>query len=115
MATDPYSDILQELKSIEKSIQNELREFKQIGNSNSNTFSLENTLRKNLDSYSNKITKLNDDYIKNSKDIKYIIPEREYNRRLNEIQDLKTNFSKYKESYDNLIDNKYKFVRTIFQ
>jgi hypothetical protein len=114
MSTDTYPDIYQELKSLEKTIQNELREFKQLASSNTNTFSIENSLRKNLDAYSNKLNKLNEDYLKSSKEIKYIIPEREYNRRLNEIQDLKTNFFKIKESYDNLIDNKYRYVNHYF-
>jgi len=114
MSIDTYPDICQELKSLEKTIQNELREFKQLATSNTNTFSVENSLRKNLDAYSNKLNKLNEDYLKSSKEIKYIIPEREYNRRLNEIQDLKTNFSKIKEGYDNLIDNKYRYVNDYF-
>ena len=114
MSIDTYPDIYQELKSLEKTIQNELREFKQLATSNTNTFSIENSLRKNFDAYSNKLNKLNEDYLKNSKEIKYIIPEREYNRRLNEIQDIKTNFSKIKESYDNLIDNKYRYVNYYF-
>jgi hypothetical protein len=110
MSIDTYPDVCQELKSLEKTIQNELREFKKLANSNTNTFGVENSLRKNLDAYSNKVNKLNEDYLKNSKEIKYIIPEREYSRRLNEIQDLKNNFSKIKEGYDNLIDNKYSYV-----
>ncbi len=109
---DNYTQTLDELKSIERNIQNDLKELKSISQNNNtaNTFPIENTLRKNIDSYSSKINRLEDDYMKNSKDIKYIIPEREYIRRLNEIQDLKANFGKIKEAYDSVLDNKYKFV-----
>jgi len=111
---DTYPDTYLELKSLEKSLQSELRDFKQAATTNVNTFNIENSLRKNFDSYTNKLTKLNEDYLKNSKEIKYIIPEREYNRRLNEIEELKSNLAKLKESYDNLIDNKYRYVRNLF-
>jgi len=110
-SSDTYNAFLQELKTIERSLQSDLKELKINAGTNVNTFNTENSIRKNLESYSSKINKVQEEYTKKAKDIKYTIPEREYNRRMNEINDLRINYDRIKSEYDGLVDMKYKYVK----
>ena len=107
---EAYNNSLNELKSIERLIQADLKELKINSGNNANTFNTENSCSKNLNNYQLKISKLKEDYERNVKEIKFSIPEKEYNRRINEIQGLKSNYEELKSSYDSLIDLKYKYV-----
>jgi hypothetical protein len=95
-SSDSYNAFLEELKTIERSLQSDLKELKINAGTNVNTFNTENSIRKNLESYSSKINKTQEEYTKKAKDIKYTIPEREYNRRVNEINDLRINYERIK-------------------
>jgi hypothetical protein len=107
---DAYNNQLSELKALERAIQADLKELKINSGNSVNTFNTENSCRKNLTNYLNKVNTLKEDYEKNVKEIKFSIPEKEYNRRINEIQKLKSNHDEMKSTYDSLIDMKYKFV-----
>ena len=109
-SADAYNNFLQELKSIERSIQNDLKELKINAGNNVNTFNTENSIRKSLENYLNKLTKSQEEYTRNIKDIKFSVPEKEYNRRVNEMQDLKSNYNSLKSNYDSVLDVKYKYV-----
>ena len=109
-SSDTYNNFLQELKGVEKMIQNDLKELRiNVGN-NVNTSNTENSIKKNLDNYVGKINQFHDDYARNVKDIKFSVPEREYNRRVNEVQELKNNYDRMKGQYEGLLDTKYKYV-----
>jgi hypothetical protein len=111
---EAYNNHLNELKSIERTIQADLKELKINSGNSVNTFNIENSCRKNLTNYFNKVNTLKEDYDKNVKEIKFIIPEKEYNRRINEILKFKTNHDEMKSSYDSLIDMKYKYVLKLY-
>jgi acyl-CoA hydrolase len=102
---------LGELRTIERSIQSDLKELKINSGNNVNTVNVENSCRKSLTNYVNKISKIKEDYEKNTKEIKYSVPEKEYNRRLNEILGLKSNYEEMKNSFESLVDLKYKYVK----
>jgi beta-glucosidase-like glycosyl hydrolase len=110
-SSESYNNFIQDLKSIEKTIQSDLKELKINAGTNVNTFNTENSVRKGLDNYLNKVNKARDDYNKNSMDIKYTVPEKEYNRRVNDILELKNNYDRMKGAFDAFIDMKYKYVR----
>lgn len=109
-ASDSYNTTLTELKGIDRVIQNDIKEFKINSSTSVNTFNIENSIRKNLENYFNKLNKLNDEYDNNSNTIKKNIPDREFNRRHNEIQDLFTIYNKNKSTYDGILDIKYGYV-----
>lgn len=109
MEMDLYSTQLQEIKNVERSIQTGMKNLKD--NVNGNTSLSEQQVKKSLDSFSSKINKVEEEY-KGGK-IKYSLPEKEYNRRLNEIQELKQVYDKLNASYEGFVDNKYKYVRSI--
>jgi len=109
-SSDSYNNTLNELKSIERSLQADMKELKINSGTNVNTFNTENSIRKLLENYLNKINKLSDDYNKNTKEIKKTVPEKEFNRRINEISDLKSNYDRIKSSYESILDAKYKYV-----
>lgn len=109
MLTDTYDHSVEELKNFEKTIRGNLKELKNNIDTSQNTFSSENTIRRNLDSYHGKWTSFNSEYTK-SKIAKNALPEKEFNRRLNEIQQLKDNFDKVNREYEDALNSKYKFV-----
>lgn len=109
-SAETYNYFIQDLKSIEKTIQSDLKELKINAGTNVNTFNTENSVRKGLENYLSKVNKTYDDYKKNSTDIKYTIPEREYSRRVNEILELKNNYERIKSEFDSFLDIKYKYV-----
>lgn len=114
-SAETYNYFIQDLKSIEKTIQGDLKELKINAGTNVNTFNTENSVRKGLENYLSKVNKTNDDYKKNSMDIKYTIPEREYTRRVNEILELKNNYERIKSEFDSFLDIKYKYVSLIYK
>lgn len=105
---DSYNTTLTELKAIERAINNDIKELRINVSNSANTFNIENSIRKSLDNYINKLDKLSEEYQTNVRTIKNVLPEKEYNFRLNQIQDLKNNHSKLKGTYDDLVDMKYK-------
>jgi len=110
---EAYNNFLQELKTIEKLLKSDLKELKINSGNNVNTVNIENSIRKNLDSYMNNLNKTRADYTGNANEIKKTIPEREYNRRINEIVDLNSNVLAMKSEYEGVISNKYKYVKFI--
>jgi hypothetical protein len=110
---ESYNNFLQELKTIEKMLKSDLKELKINSGNNVNTVNTENSIRKNLDSYMNNLNKTRADYTSNANEIKKTIPEKEYNRRVNEIVDLNSNVLGIKSEYEGVISNKYKYVKLI--
>jgi len=114
-SAETYNYFIQDLKSIEKTIQSDLKELKINAGTNVNTFNTENSVRKGLENYLTKVNKTYDDYKKNSMDIKYTIPEREYSRRVNEILEFKNNYERIKSEFDSFLDIKYKYVSLLLK
>jgi hypothetical protein len=112
-SSDTYNASVQDIKAVEKSIQNDLKELKSQIDTTNNTYNVENSIRKALDRYLSMYTKLNEEYTKKSgKTSGYLsmLPDKEYNRRVNEIQEIKITIDRLKTNYEGLLDSKYKFV-----
>lgn len=107
---DPYHDTIKTLKNLEKTIHDNLKELRGQIEKNVNTFNIENTTRKNIDKHLLTINKLSEEYTKKSTSVISSLPEKEFMRRLNEVQDLKTLNNQLKSTYEGFLDSKYKPV-----
>jgi hypothetical protein len=103
-----YTIIVQDFKNIERNIINDLRILKDTMNI-APTIKVEQNLQKSLNTFSTKVDKILEDY-KNPK-IKNELPEKEYNRRVNELQGHKQTYVKLNNEYDTLVNAKYGYVR----
>ncbi len=97
-------DYIDEIKNLQRTIKTDTKNYKE--NLNGNTTKVESTIRKNLEEYRVKITKLLDDYKKN----KLNLPDKEYTRRVNEIQDYRQLYSDLFNDFDAILSSKYGFV-----
>ena len=113
ISPEAFDTALSEVRMIEKNIQNNLKEFKNIINSNTNSFTIENSIRKGLDRYLTNFNKLNDEYVKNNKATKNALPDKEFNRRINEIQELRMVYDKLKNTFEEFCGQKYQYVNKI--
>jgi hypothetical protein len=105
-----YTKTITEFKNLERNIIDDLKVFKD--SMNVNTVKIETNLKKSLDNFNNIVDKTLEDY-KNPK-IKNELPEKEYNRRVNEIQTFKQSYIKLNGDFDSLVSNKYGYVRLKF-
>jgi hypothetical protein len=103
-----YTNTIQNYKNIERQIITDLKTFKDTMNVSATT-KLEQNLQKAITDYSSKVDKTLEEY-KSSK-IKDDLPEKEYNRRVNELQAFKQSYIKLHIEYESLINNKYGYVR----
>jgi hypothetical protein len=106
--TDTYGNSIEELNKIDKNIRALLKELKS-NDASANTFSMENNIRKNLDTYLNKLNSLEHDYTK-SKTAKYALRESEYNRRLNEINGMRDTYQLMNQDFEGALSYKYSYV-----
>lgn len=98
------SDFLNEIKGLERTITADIKSYK--SNMTGNTSKIEQSIRKNLESYHNSITQLGNEYKTN----KSGLPEKEYLRRVNEIQTYKQLYQTLFSDYDNNLRDKYGYV-----
>jgi hypothetical protein len=101
-----YSTTLTEFKTTERNIMTDLKGFKDT--LSSNTVKLEQQIKKALELYQIKLDKLLDEYKKPK--IKGELPEKEYNRRVNEITSFRQNYLKLNSEYESILNNKYGYV-----
>jgi hypothetical protein len=106
---DTYPNSIQELGSVERNINDSLSEMQKSIDIGASTFTTEEKARKGLDNMMTIITKLETEYLKYNT-AKNALPEREYSRRINEIQSWKTSHGRLKGKYEGLISSKYGYV-----
>ena len=107
---EAFKKFKDELSDLERSITNDLGETRKKSQEGVNTFNSENSARKGLEKYHSKVVGARDDYMRNAREIKNVIPEKEYNARVNEFQTLLNNYERMKATSEAFIDSIYKHV-----
>jgi hypothetical protein len=106
--SDTYPLTINELNNSKASIEQLIKEFKDKISSGANTFQTENKIKDQLQSYTNKISKLSDEYTK-SFTAKNNLPDTEFSRRMNEINTQKTIYQTLKANFDSEVNAKYSY------
>jgi hypothetical protein len=104
---DKYSDLINELKGSEKILIHMLKQLK--NNKSKNTVKLELDLRKGINEFGKKVDEIYEEYNSTSR-IKDTLPEKEYNRRVNEIHTHKMTCGNLNSEYNTLVNSKYEYV-----
>jgi hypothetical protein len=106
-----YIDIINELKASEKILVHMLKQLR--NNKAANTVKLELDIRKGISEFGKKVDDIFEDYNSGSK-AKTTLPEKEFIRRINEINSYKVTCGNLNSEYNGLVNSKYEYVSNMF-
>jgi hypothetical protein len=106
---EDYNDNVKHIRATDRLLSHMLKQYKD--NRNKNTIKLELDIKKGLKELNTKLEHIYEDYITSSR-YKNNLPDREYQRRVNEIISFKNGYDNLNKEYNDLINSKYEYVRT---
>lgn len=116
--TDTFSKDYNDIIQLENAIKSDIKIRKAMDNKDANTFKVwllylkqtEEKIRKALENFKKQQSVLNTTYTsKYSNKGSVNLPEKEINRRINQILELENHYNEMKSTYDSILDNKYKY------